>query len=80
MGSPVTVGETYHTYNAFGKHFIKTTHWFYITCSGAQNLKPQTEEDIAELKWVKPSAIQEPLENTYPSIEDILQVFAAEKK
>jgi 8-oxo-dGTP pyrophosphatase MutT (NUDIX family) len=67
------VGETYHTYNAFGKHFIKTTHWFYITCSSAQALKPQTEEDITEIKWVKKKDIKEPLENTYPSIKDILE-------
>lgn len=67
------VGETYHTYNAFGKHFIKTTHWYYITCPSGQNTKPQTEEDIAEVKWVKASNIQKPLENTYPSIKDILE-------
>ena len=69
------IGETYHTYNAFGKHFIKTTHWFYITCPAKQTVKPQTEEDITEIKWVKPKDIKEPLENTYPSIKDILEVF-----
>jgi 8-oxo-dGTP pyrophosphatase MutT (NUDIX family) len=68
-------GETYHTYNAFGKHFIKTTHWFYMTCSSKQKLVPQTEEDIAEIKWVKTKNIQEPLINTYPSIKDILNSF-----
>ncbi|MES2850441.1 MAG: NUDIX domain-containing protein [Bacteroidota bacterium] len=66
------IGETYHTYNAFGKHFIKTTHWFYITCPSKQEVKPQTEEDITEIKWVKAKDIKEPLENTYPSIKDIL--------
>jgi len=69
------VGETYHTYNAFGKHFIKTTHWFHMTCPSQQEMKPQTEEDIAEVKWVKSKDINEPLENTYPSIKDILDVF-----
>lgn len=67
------VGETYHTYNAFGKHFIKTTHWFYITCPSAQTVKPQTEEDITEIKWVKKKDIKAPLGNTYPSIKDILE-------
>ena len=66
------IGETYHTYNAFGKHFIKTTHWFHMTCPSKQEVKPQTEEDIAEVKWVKVKDINEPLENTYPSIKDIL--------
>ncbi len=69
------VGETYHTYNAFGKHYLKTTHWYYITCPSKQNLKPQKEEDIAALQWVKTGKIDEPLANTYPSIKDILDVF-----
>ena len=69
------IGETYHTYNAFGKHFIKTTHWFYITCPSKQTLKPQTEENITEIKWVKMKNIKEQMENTYPSIKDILGVF-----
>ena len=69
------VGETYHTYNAFGKHFIKTTHWFYMACPSQQEIKPQTEEDIAEVKWVKVKDMNEPLENTYPSIKDILTKF-----
>jgi 8-oxo-dGTP pyrophosphatase MutT (NUDIX family) len=69
------IGESYHTYNAFGKHFIKTTHWFYITCPSKQTVKPQTEEDITEIQWVKAKDIKKPLENTYPSIKDIMEKF-----
>jgi 8-oxo-dGTP pyrophosphatase MutT (NUDIX family) len=69
------IGETYHTYNAFGKHFLKTTHWFYMTCSGDQVLTPQTEENITEIKWVKTKDIKEPMADTYPSIKDILTKF-----
>ena len=66
------IGETYHTYNAFGKHFLKTTHWYRIVSLKKQTLVPQTEEDITETKWIKSSEIAEPLANTYPSIEDIV--------
>lgn len=69
------VGETYHTYNAFGKHFIKTTYWYFITCSSKQVLNPQTEEDITEIKWINTKDIQEPMSNTYASIKDILTTF-----
>lgn len=69
------VGETYHSYDAFGKHFLKTTHWFYMSCGDDQNLVPQTEEDINALKWVATKNIKEPLTNTYPSIKDILSLF-----
>ena len=74
------IGETYHTYNAFGKHFLKTTHWFYLTCAAEQKLVPQTEENIDVIKWVKIKKIEEPLINTYPSIKDILAKFIADNK
>lgn len=69
------VGETYHTYNAFGKHFLKVSHWYYMTCLKKQTLVPQTEEDITEIRWVHPKNIKEPLADTYPSIKDILEIF-----
>ena len=68
-------GETYHTYNAFGKHFLKISHWYYMTCASKQKLVPQTEEDITEIKWVKTKDIKEPIANTYASIKDILEKF-----
>ncbi|HQY11658.1 MAG TPA: NUDIX domain-containing protein [Ferruginibacter sp.] len=69
------VGETYHVYDEFGKHFLKISHWFYITCSSNQQLTPQTEEHITEIKWVTTRDIKEPIKNTYPSIKDILGKF-----
>jgi ADP-ribose pyrophosphatase YjhB (NUDIX family) len=69
------IGETYHSYDEFGKHFLKTSHWFYMTCKGSQELKPQTEEDITDIKWVKTIDIKEPVKNTYSTIKDILSKF-----
>ncbi len=69
------VGETYHVYNEFGKHFLKISHWYYITCSSKQQFVPQTEEQITEIKWVKTIDIKEPVKNTYPSIKNILNTF-----
>lgn len=69
------VGETYHTYNAFGKHFLKTTYWYFITCLSTQNLVPQTAEDITAIKWVKQKKMQELMSNTYPSIKEIIAKF-----
>ncbi len=70
------VGETYHTYNAYGKHYLKTTHWYYMTCPSGQKLVPQTEEDIAAIKWIALNNLAEPMSDTYPSIKDIMGVFA----
>jgi ADP-ribose pyrophosphatase YjhB (NUDIX family) len=69
------VGETFHTYDAFGKHFLKTTHWYYITATNNQQLKPQQEEDITDVKWIATQNIKEPMSNTYPSIKDIMHQF-----
>lgn len=72
------IGETYHTYNAFGKHFLKTSHWYHMITKGKQNLVAQTEEQITGIKWVDITGIAEPLANTYPSIRDILEKFLKE--
>jgi 8-oxo-dGTP pyrophosphatase MutT (NUDIX family) len=69
------IGETYHVYNEFGKHFLKISHWYYMTCPSAQSLIPQTMEGITEVKWVKTKDIKEPMKNTYPSIKNILSTF-----
>lgn len=71
------IGETYHTYNAFGKHFLKTSHWYQLTCKSKQALVPQTEEQITEIKWVKKEELKDPMSNTYPSIADIINQFLA---
>lgn len=69
------IGETYHVYDQFGKHFLKISHWFYMTCPSAQELISQTEEHITEIRWVKTLDIKEPMKNTYPSIKNILSKF-----
>ncbi len=69
------IGETYHVYDEYGKHFLKISYWFYMTCPSKQKLIPQTEEHITEIKWVKTIDIREPIKNTYPSIKNILSTF-----
>jgi 8-oxo-dGTP pyrophosphatase MutT (NUDIX family) len=69
------IGETYHAYNAFGKHFLKTSHWYFMNCPAGQKSTPQTEENITAVKWAHAEDIRELMENTYPSIKDILAIF-----
>lgn len=68
-------GDTYHIYDEFGKHFLKISHWYYFTCKGKQILKPQTTEDITQVKWFKTKDIKKPIANTYATIKDILSNF-----
>lgn len=51
---------------------IKETHWFLMKAPGNQPLVPQTEEDIAEIRWVKKGELKTYLENTYPNIIEVI--------
>lgn len=69
------VGETYHVYDEFGKHYLKRSYWYYFTCENGQKLVPQSEEDILEARWISTKDIRKPLSNTYATIKDILADF-----
>jgi 8-oxo-dGTP pyrophosphatase MutT (NUDIX family) len=63
---------TYHTYDEDGRHILKETHWFKMQAPGGQDLQPQTEEQITEIKWVKRDEAEKYMTNTFPLIKDIL--------
>lgn len=69
------VGETFHTYDDFGKHILKISHWFYFTASSSEILEPQLAEDITDIEWIKTKDIKQPVGNTYENIKDILRTF-----
>ncbi len=69
------IGETYHIYKEKEKYILKISHWFYFTCLANQKMIPQTEEDIAEVKWIATKNIKQPMRNTYKNIKEILTVF-----
>ncbi len=66
---------TYHTYHE-GTHFIlKESHWFKMKVEGKQNLDPQTEEDIHEIKWVAADDLETYQKNSFPSLSDVFQTY-----
>jgi ADP-ribose pyrophosphatase YjhB (NUDIX family) len=69
------IGETHHIYKESEKTILKISHWFYFTCPSSQTMTPQTEEDIAEVKWVATQNIKDPIANTYENIKEILATF-----
>lgn len=69
------IGETFHTYDAYGKHFLKTTHWFYFTSPGKQSLKPQLEENITLIKWFSTKQIKTVMDDTYDSIKEVIKLY-----
>lgn len=69
------IGDTYHIYRENDKTILKISRWFYFTCHAIQDLRPQPEEDITEVKWIKTRLIKEPMLNTYKTIRDIMTSF-----
>ena len=69
------IGITHHEY--FDIHVLgnvrKETHWFLMRANGNENLTPQTEEDIVEIKWVAKEDLQPYLEQSYKNIVEIIK-------
>lgn len=65
---------TYHTYHEFGKHILKESHWYLMRANKNELLTPQTEEDILQIAWVPDAALDEKLQNTFPSIVDVVKM------
>jgi len=70
---PITT--TYHTYQEGTRFIMKETYWYKMKASAGQILKPQTEEDILEIVWVNKSMIRQYLENTYPSVQEVIALL-----
>jgi 8-oxo-dGTP pyrophosphatase MutT (NUDIX family) len=64
--------KTYHSYIYKGDVVLKKTYWFNMRCRGQNNLKPQKEEGITDVRWFKKEDISPIVENTFPSIMDVL--------
>jgi len=61
------IGATYHIYSENELDILKASYW-YEMFSDDTELNPQTEEGITELKWVGPKDINSVLQDSYPNI------------
>lgn len=66
------IEETMHQYEEDGELVTKKTAWYRMRGSSLDQLVPQTEEQIEDLKWVKPADLQAYMQQTYPNIRHIL--------
>lgn len=68
------IAKTYHEYfdKWIQQEVIKETWWYAMKTKGNNVLIPQTEEDIEKIIWAKDSILQECLQNSYPTIIDII--------
>jgi 8-oxo-dGTP pyrophosphatase MutT (NUDIX family) len=70
IGKPLTT--TYHTYHEGARFILKESHWFSMKAKSGQELKPQVEEDITEIRWVPRQDLEKYKAGTYPAIRDVL--------
>ncbi|MCC8407894.1 NUDIX domain-containing protein [Mucilaginibacter sp. UR6-1] len=64
--------KTYHVYTIKRQVVLKKTHWYAMKHKGNEKLKPQKEEGITDVRWFKKGQVDTILQNTFPSIVDVL--------
>ncbi len=66
-------GTMHHFYQLKGKWVIKKTWWYRMICNDDSELRPETAEDITEVRWVSEKEVQKLLPGAYASIADLLK-------
>lgn len=67
--------STWHTYVRKGRNHLKRTDWYYMEASADQALQAQTEEDIDEVAWLDPVAVQAMRASTYPTLHAVIDAW-----
>jgi len=69
---------TYHSYEQGTHHIMKESHWFLMKSNRAEQLVPQTDEDIEKIEWVKEEQLGQYMPQAYPSIRDVVNRYIAD--
>jgi 8-oxo-dGTP pyrophosphatase MutT (NUDIX family) len=67
--------STFHTFYKGHTRFLKQTYWFSMSYRGNEKPKPQIEEDITEVKWVKKNSLSKIKKNSFTSIVELLEGY-----
>lgn len=71
------MGVTWHTYVHKGRPHLKRTDWFHMRASASEDLVPQVEEDIQEVRWLDADGVARMRSDTYPSLLPLLEAWTA---
>jgi len=66
------IDTTYHIYKGPKKHKIKKTYWFLMESDYLGKFKPQIQENITLVKWIKINEIPKLLEKSYKNIKRLI--------
>jgi len=70
------IGTTYHLYDEKESQILKVSYWYEMT-SSQKDLTPQLEEGITALEWMGQADLHQILDNTYPNILRLLEMYQA---
>jgi 8-oxo-dGTP pyrophosphatase MutT (NUDIX family) len=66
---------TWHTYTMNRKAMLKKTRWYVMDIVDDAKMKPSSEEDIEELRWMSPKEVYHALEHSYKSISHVFERY-----
>jgi 8-oxo-(d)GTP phosphatase len=66
---------TWHTYTMNKNAMLKKTKWYVMDNVDDAKIKPATEEDIEEVRWMTPKEVYHALEHSYKSIQYVFEQF-----
>lgn len=66
---------TWHTYTMNKKSMLKKTRWYTMELIDESKMKPQTEEDIEDIRWMTQKEAYHALENSYNSIRFVFEKY-----
>ena len=65
------MARTCHIFFEKRQRWLKKTFWYEMRAPKDQPVKPQTEEDITEVRWIRPEDLPHTLEGAYPSLRKL---------
>ena len=66
---------TWHTYTMNKSAMLKKTRWYIMDAVDDSKMKPSTEEDIEEVRWMNPKEMYHALEHSYKSISYVMEKY-----
>lgn len=71
----VKICTTWHTYTMNRRAMLKKTKWYAMDLQDDAKMKPNTEEDIEDLRWMNPKEVYHALEHSYRSIRYVFEQY-----
>jgi ADP-ribose pyrophosphatase YjhB (NUDIX family) len=69
------VCTTWHTYTMNKNAMMKKTRWYIMDLVDDSRMRPATEEDIEEARWMSSKEVYHALEHSYKSINYVMEKY-----